>query len=145
MQSAYPRLQEGAVIRPLRSAHRLLVTLLAVAVPAMLIIVLMHRQLPAANMRESGPALPSIRIATQAGGKRILDIGLPADTPEVLAYWVAPGHATVDASAVLLGRLDRERSSLELPMGFQDGQIALYSLPLNRILAQQTLHAEGAQ
>ena len=128
------------MIRPLRATHRTAVTALAAIVPALLILVLLQRPAQAPS-RGMGAPSPSIRVVEQVGRKRLLEIRLPADRPEVLAYWAPVGSVTIDARAVLIGRPDRALTLLTMPDNLQPGQILLYSPALNKVLAEHPLGA----
>ncbi len=128
------------MIRPLRKAHRLTVTMLAVIVPAMLAVVLTHRHAISAMAGDSKPSPFAIRLASTTVDRRLLEIAAPiASMPEVLVYWSTRDATTLDAHAVLLGRLDGSTTRVGVSSNLHGGRILLYSPPLGKILAQQDL------
>ncbi len=128
------------MIRPLRQMHRLaLPVLLAVLLPVVTLV--LHGR-PADARAGSAPATASIRLLQGGGSHRQIEVRLPADLPEVLAYWVPDGEASVDAKAVLIGRPIGPNSVLDLPDSLHVGQLLLYSLPQKQVIVRQSL-ADG--
>jgi hypothetical protein len=128
------------MIRPLRHAHRTLLTLLAATVPATLVTILLHRP-PAASIGQSSPASTfSIDVQPEPGGRRVT-ITAPANRPEVLVYWAPSEVSVIDRQAVLIGRLDGAITQLAIPDDLRTGQLLLFSPPLSRIVARQALPA----
>lgn len=130
------------MIRPLRKIHRLgIPVLLAAVLPALLLTIRQRLPAPATAVY---PATASIQALPAAGstGQRI-EIRLPADLPEVLAYWQPPGSEDLDARSILIGRPSGPISALDIPASMQGGQVLLYCLPTRRIILRQPLTGGG--
>lgn len=151
------------MIRPLRRRHRFMLTALAVIIPTLYVAALAARR-PAARMdalpirlnahpgavesrREQLPLQTATNIQlvllTTAGQRWIeLRVGEPLSHPDVLVYWSALGATTsetIPEEAVLLGVLsDLRDSSFEIPHDDR-GELLLYSLPHEQIIARASL------
>ena len=155
------------MIAPLRRRHRLMTTLLAIAVPVLYIAALAARtgqpvagELPAA-LTASVPAEvvadlgdffegPAIGLRLRGDGARWwLELAprAPVVRPETLVYWTpsAPGSRLPD-DAFLLGALGSRTRTFPVPDGAlgRAGWLVLYSLGHQELFAAAELPAIGA-
>lgn len=128
------------MIRPLRTIHRGVFSLLVVALPAGLAWTLVHR----------GPAAPSVAPDERSAAVELLHearstatgirVHVPASSPEALVYLDERGAATPGRGARLLGRVEGTSSDFELPPG-ESGDVLVYSPILQSTVARLALGA----
>ncbi len=150
------------MIRPLRRAHRVIWTLLAIALPAGYLIALQARPgapLSAAPAAAAGPGAPvgevhgllddvgvRARVWTGDDGP-VLELWPARDLqrPDVLVYWSPiAAHDALPERAHLIGRLagtQRRRMSLPRNAAARDGHVYLYSLGHQALVASGPLPA----
>jgi len=131
-------LEIRAVIAPLRRRHRLLIAVLALAVPAVFVLALLAR--PSETDYQDAGALAELG-RTSAGTAVEIAPRPELTAPDVLAYWtLTPGDRLPD-DAVLLGPVDATRTiRLELPSP-PPGRILFYSLGHQEVVAVQPVEA----
>jgi hypothetical protein len=132
--------------RSLRRAHRRAAAGLALALPPLLALALAARS-PQASAPESRAAL-GLALGRAADGTRTIELdtrGAPV-IPDGLAYFSAhsPAADTVPSDAILLGEIPSDAvRSYPLP-GRAAGQVIVFSLGWDRVVASAPVAAERA-
>lgn len=156
------------MIRPLRRAHRRIVTAVAILLPALVLVALAGRrpdavedslpaplgEIPPAGLVAGGPLTAAagveLRSGRSADGRRWIELRArePLTHPDVLVYWSEPDPAGATAArlppaARLLGVLSDTRTRwLPLP-GAAAGELLFYSLAHDELVGRAPLTDGG--